>query len=279
MSALGFDIGGSNLKAVLKNKNKIIDKRIDPLPADFSALTDLMRSIFIDCSITFGRPKKIGIASASLFDASGKIIFAPNITYLEGKNLREEITQKTGVKNITLSHDSHAFLKAELAFNPDLKSKNVLLAVLGTGIGGAFTLNGKLVENNNGWSGEVGKMILDLKTGRNLEQLGGAKFIKSSLRISSVWEAKNRALSGDSKAISAFEKMGVNLAVGLSGAVNLLGSEVLVLGGGLMTTKKLWLSGFKRTFKANLIAPKKDKTELLLSGTGIFGGAIGSIIS
>ncbi len=278
MLALGFDIGGTNLKSIFWKDGQIKQKSIDSLPKDLPSLLDLIKDIFDECSESFGRPQKVGIATAALVDKKGKIILAPNIPYLNGKNLLEKIKRCTGMKKITACHDSHAFLRAELDLNKKIKSKNILFVALGTGIGGAFTVNGRLIEDTENWPGEVGKAVLDLRTGRTLEQLGGSQFLKSSLKVKSIMEAKIKAVSGDSKALIAFEKMGANLGVGLAGAVNLLGSDTVVLGGGLIETKKFWLQFFKRSFKANLIGPKKSKTKIIISVNGIFGGAIGSII-
>lgn len=275
MLALGFDVGGSNLKAVLMENKNILERRIETLPRDFVGLLGLIEEIYADWAGHHGKPKKIGLALAALCDSKGKILMAPNILYLKGRNLREKIMKKTGIKNVSLLHDSHAFLKAELALNLELKSRNILLVALGTGIGGAFTVDGRI---NAGWSGEVGKMVLDLRGGKNLEQLGGSQFVKSSLKIKSVLEAKKRAAVGDAKAIATFEKMGANLAVGLAGAVNLLGSDTIILAGGLTETRKFWLKKFNQVFKYSLISPKKSGTKVLVSKNGMFGGAIGSII-
>jgi predicted NBD/HSP70 family sugar kinase len=275
MLALGFDIGGSNLKVVLMENKKIREKRIDTLPENFISLLQLIEKIYADWSRSYGKPKKIGLALAALCDSKGKVLMAPNIPYLKGKNLREQIAKKTGIKKIVLLHDSHAFLRAELALNSKLKSRNILLVALGTGIGGAFTVDGRI---NAGWSGEIGKMVLDVKSGRSLEQLGGSQFIKTALKATSVLEAKRRAAGGNVKAKATFEEMGANLAVGLAGAVNLLGSDKVVLTGGLTETKKFWLKKFNQNFKANLITPRRNKIKVLISANSMFGAAIGSII-
>ncbi len=267
------------MKYFFFDKGNKAKKGIFDLPKDFPALIKLIEKIYVDCSSKSSKKiDKIGLSLAAILDRDRKkILLAPNIGYLSNKDLLGTIKSKLGVKNIFMEHDIHCFLKAELAAGKIASTESVLYVALGAGIGGAFTVNGKIIMGAHGSAGEVGNTIIDIQNRKSLEDLGGSKFIVSQLGVG-VFEAEKMALAGSEKAKKAFQTMGKNLGLGLANAVNILDPEIVLIGGGLLATKKFWLKEFKLSLNKNIISPKAKNIKIKTSSLGRFGGAMGSLL-
>jgi predicted NBD/HSP70 family sugar kinase len=121
-------------------------------------------------------------------------------------------------------------------------------------VGGALVLDGELLRGAQGFAGEIGHVVVDTegplcRCGSRgcLEQYAGQSAllrgagIDENAGVLGVRELERRAGHGDARAVAAVEQAGRTLGLVLSGAVNLLDPEAVVLGGiyrGLMP----WLS-------------------------------------
>ncbi|MFD9036431.1 ROK family protein [Streptomyces sp. NPDC059567] len=114
------------------------------------------------------------------------------------------------------------------------------------GVGGAIVVNGELLRGAHGFAGEIGHMAVDAegplcRCGSRgcLEQYAGQSALlraaglpeKGETGPSGVEELARRAAAGEPRALAAVEEAGRMLGLALSGAVNLLDPEVVVLGG------------------------------------------------
>ncbi|MFB7370779.1 ROK family protein [Streptomyces sp. NPDC056222] len=114
------------------------------------------------------------------------------------------------------------------------------------GVGGAIVVNGELLRGAHGFAGEIGHMAVDAegplcRCGSRgcLEQYAGQSALlrasgladEGETGASGVEELARRAEAGEPRAVAAVEEAGRTLGLALSGAVNLLDPEVVVLGG------------------------------------------------
>jgi len=134
-------------------------------------------------------------------------------------------------------------------------ARNVICITLGTGVGGGVILDGKLWRGTDGSAGEVGHTTVDpfhgpaCKCGNFgcLEMYASAtaivrltnealdRYSHSSLHgeILTADAIYNAGKAGDELALETFDKVGDYLGVGLANLMNLLGPEVIVIGGGV----------------------------------------------
>ena len=287
---LGFDIGGSSLKAVLvknlareKSKGrKIIKSEIEDLPDNLEKLLYLVSKIVSDFTIGI-KPTEIegiGFALAGVLDLKReKMLVSPNIKYLNNQPIKKLLVQKLKPYRIKIEHDVHCFLLAETRIGLAKFFKNVFYLTLGTGIGGAWMVDGKIILGSHGAAGEIGHMIINLKTikGEDLEELAANKFIKKWLGIGSI-EARQRAQAGDKKAREIFAQLGQNLGIGLANIINIFDPEAIVLSGGLIEAKEFIWPTAKEEIEKFVISPAAKKTKILFSQLGQFGGAIGATL-
>ncbi|WP_334663454.1 ROK family protein [Streptomyces cyaneofuscatus] len=124
------------------------------------------------------------------------------------------------------------------------------------GVGGALVLNGELLRGAHGFAGEIGHVVVDpdgpeCRCGSRgcLEQYAGQTALLRAAGVdgpgagggSGVLELERRARAGDERAVAAVAEAGRMLGRVVSGAVNLVDPDAVVLGGiyrGLMP----WLS-------------------------------------
>ncbi|GAB3568843.1 polyphosphate--glucose phosphotransferase [Spelaeicoccus albus] len=161
--AVGVDIGGSGIKGALVNlhKGKLVKKRTripTPRPADPEAVVDVVADVVrsvaehaadhdviespdeitdLPLGVTFPGIMKSGVAhsAANLGD------------HWVGLDVAGMISQATG-RTATVLNDADAAGQAEIDFGAGKDTKGVvLMTTLGTGIGCALFLNGKLVPN------------------------------------------------------------------------------------------------------------------------------------
>ncbi|WP_329126310.1 ROK family transcriptional regulator [Streptomyces sp. NBC_01465] len=112
------------------------------------------------------------------------------------------------------------------------------------GIGGALVLNGQLLRGAHGFAGEIGHVVVDpdgpdCRCGARgcLEQYAGqaallrAAGLDEAAGAAGIDELETRARAGDDRALSTLESAGRRLGQVLSGAVNLVDPDAVMLGG------------------------------------------------
>jgi glucokinase len=273
MAILGLDIGGSSLKVVLREKEKILKKEVFNLPREKKELFGLIEKIYKNFSQK-NKLEKVGIGVAGILDKEReKIMKAPNLSFLEGVKIKKEIEKKLKRK-VFIENDVNCFGLGEKFFG---KAKNLdyfIFLALGSGIGGAIFVNGKLILGKEGGAGEIGHIFLDIKNKLDFEELASDKFLKRKLK-KNTFEAKNLAEKGEKRSIEAFKELGKNLGFGIVNLIHIFDPQAIILGGGVILARKFFEKEMKETIKKFIIS-KSYKTKILFSNLGRFGGAIGA---
>jgi glucokinase len=273
MAILGIDIGGSSLKVILREKEKILKKEVFDLPKENKDLFDLIEKIYKNFSQK-NKLEKVGIGVAGILDKKReKIIKASNLSFLEGVKIKKEI-EKRLKRKVFIENDVNCFGLGEKFFG---KAKNLdyfIFLALGSGIGGAIFVNGKLILGKEGGAGEIGHIFLDIKNKFDFEELASDKFLKRKLGKNS-FSAKILAEKGQKKAIKIFKELGRNLGFGIINLIYIFDPQAIILGGGIILAKKFFEKEMKKTIKKFIIS-KIYKTKILFSDLERFGGAIGA---
>lgn len=276
---IGYDIGGSIVKAALVEEKKIIKSKIADLPGSLEQLLRWLKETKEE--LISGVEKEfsgIGFAVAGILNLErSKMLKSPNIKFLDNQPLGELFQSIAQPYRIKIEHDAHCFLVAEKEVGLAKDLKDVFYLTLGTGIGGAWMVDGKIFYGAHGAAGEAGHMIVDLQNKLDLEEIAANKFIKRELGIGSI-EALKRAQAGDIECQNVFKKIGKNLGVGLANIINIFDPEVVILNGGITEAKDLLLSGIKEGIEQFVISPAARETKILFSELGLEGGALGAAL-
>ena len=104
------------------------------------------------------------------------------------------------------------------------------------------------------------------------KKLGGGRAGKGTLEIAKLAEA------GDKKAKATLAELGENVGIGLANIINVFDPEVIVLSGGISEAKKLIEPYIKEQLKKLVSSPEAQKTKILFTKIGYYGGALGAAL-
>ena len=304
--AVGVDIGGTKIAAgVVTSDGRILRKATAPTPQDQDHLVRHILAVIEDLQGDYPGVAAVGVGAAGMIDwPTGHIRWAPNNSYSD-LPLQQLLAEGSGLPAV-VENDANAAAWAEAAVGAGAGLGNVIALTIGTGIGGGIILNGELQRGETGVAGEAGHIIINPvggelcgcgatgcleamasgtalgRDGRRaaaadpeglLTQLAGTA---ASVTGETVYQA---ALAGDTDARQLFGRLGFWLGVGIASLVNVFDPQLVILGGGLVTTGDLLLTPAHTSFERFVFArPHRQLPDLALAQLGPDAGLIGAAL-
>lgn len=225
---VGVDIGGTKMLLVAVHAGGVHTHRVDTgLDAEPEWIEHEVGAFLERLPLP---AFALGIAVPGLVSAGGGEIVAcdvlPCIVGWGGGSLRE-----SGMP-VCMINDAAAALIEEAASLPDATAGIVMV---GTGIGAAFSVEGRPLRGAKGWAGELGYLPLSARGGvETLDALASGAAITRRLGVDGPSVA-SRAGEGDPQALRCIAEAGEALGLGLATVINLLNPELLVLEGGVLS--------------------------------------------
>jgi predicted NBD/HSP70 family sugar kinase len=159
---IGIDVGGTKiLIQVFDEKLRILDEKMvktDVIHGKNGFFKQICALIdeFLTKSI-----KGIGIALPGIVNQkTGELVRAPHLPTGRNFKIRDLLKNRYKVA-VHADNDINAFLADEYAKPRIKKYKNVLALMVGTGLGGAAIVDGKMMYGANGYAGEFGHIIIN----------------------------------------------------------------------------------------------------------------------
>jgi len=200
-----------------------------------------------------------------------------------------------------LANDANAGGLGEALFGAGRNTRSILYVNVGTGIGGAIILYGRIYAGATSTAGEIGHCVVlpdgpvctcgkrgcleALSSGpalarRAKELLADAKGPSSALAALPADKLTGRdvgraAAHGDALPCKVVEEAACFLGIALANAVNLADPEIVVLGGGLTEMGEVFFQPARRSFRAQVL-PAAVSTPLLPAQLGYDAGVIGA---
>jgi len=278
MYYIGFDIGASSIKAVRIEDRKIIKTALRPLPLALGDFLETLGAMFRELSKNVTEISGVGFGFAGMLDERREImLISPNIKYLNNQPLKNLLTEKFKPYPVKIEHDAHCFLLAEKKVGLAKDLTDVFYVTLGSGIGGALMVDGKISIGAHGAAGEVAHTIINIDQATELESLASNKFIVSLLGVGSM-EAGRLAEMGDKKARQVLGQLGQNLGVGIANIINIFDPQAVIINGGISEEQELIIPGIKENIAKFVASPAARETKILFSQLGRFGGALGAAL-
>jgi glucokinase len=252
---LVFDVGGSHIAAsVFDPQSTTIDaiRDLQLLPdAEPEAFFKTFESLVAAARPAPATPRGISIAIPSPFDyEQGISQMRHKFQSLYGRDLRRELSRRFGCppEDIHFLNDAAASLIGELHRVSAAGAKRAIGITLGTGVGSAFAVEGKIVVEGPGippggeiWNqayrdGIVEDYVSTLAIQRTFEELTGKRL--------QVCEIASLASHGQ-EARQAFDKFGRELGNVLRRLSAAFAPDRIVLGGGIARAAALFLAAAK----------------------------------
>lgn len=161
--AIGIDIGGTAIKAAIVGiRGNLLESFHAPSPRTSSGLRDFAHSVLKRAS---AQVRGVGIGCKGIIDAdSSRVTSLPgDLHFLEGQLLSEVID--AGDLPVCAENDARTALIAEALWGAARGRRNVVLLTLGTGVGGAALVDGRVLRGASGAAGHLGHVTLDLRGG------------------------------------------------------------------------------------------------------------------
>ena len=160
MYAIGVDIGGTKIAAgVVDDQGRIIAKaRRQSVTLDVDALDLAVVSVCAELAAQY-EISAIGLAAPGFIGADQATVrFTPNLPWRDHP-LRDRVAAELGMDiPIVVENDANAAGWAEFRFGVGRDVEDMLLLTIGTGLGGAVVVAGRLVLGAWGVAAEVGHM-------------------------------------------------------------------------------------------------------------------------
>lgn len=278
MLRVGIDIGGTKTAGgVVDAEGNILDRlRVDTPPE----VSDLEDAVVDMCTHLCAQHEvdAIGVAAAGFIDTHrSTVIHAPNIAWRDYP-LKRALESRLNLP-VFIENDANAAGWAEFRFGVAQGVSHMVMLTMGTGVGGAVVLDGKLFRGGHGIGGELGHTrfireglrcgcgqrgcLEQYASGRALQREaqdiadGGADGAAlAELRESTgsiTGPAVSRlVLAGDPGAIEALRRVATALGEACGGFQASFDPELFVIGGGVAQLGESLLEPIRQAYETSL---------------------------
>jgi glucokinase len=252
----GIDLGGTHIKAAaFTPEGEVLDQVTEPTH---------------DGSRAGGIPAWAGAVRQILDDWAGRLggvaagvgIAAPGLPARDRRSILSMPVRMAGLEGfdwtsflgrgglVPVVNDAHAALLGEAWQGAARGLRHAVLITLGTGVGGAVLVDGRLLEGAIGRAGHLGHVSLDpygpvsiMRTPGAVEELVGECSLpkRSGGRFATTEALLAAAGSGDPDAQDVWTRSVRALACAIASYINVLDPEAVILGGGIIQAgDRLW---------------------------------------
>lgn len=292
-SYLGLDLGGTQIKAAVINlEGELLASRIEPTPSDRQVDETVKKLAELASDMLQSHPEihSIGVGSPGLVDSERRIIrISPNFPAWRDVALASLLFAELQIP-VQLENDVNCFGLAEHRWGAGRSGKQILALAIGTGVGGALILEGKLYRGATGAAGELGHVSVDLWGPRCscgnfgcIERYLGEKWFTHAARerlqddsISSPEEVSERANRGDVTAIGFIQERGEILGAACVSFINALDPEVIIIGGGISQAGDPLFEGIRRAVQNRAYSEQTKRVKIVPAQLGAYAGAMGA---
>jgi len=242
-SLLGLDLGGTSVKAVMVTAGGATLGRFHEAfeLAEPLAFARAVRTVLERASAEFGRPHRVGLSAPGIASKDGRsIAFMPGrFEGLEGLVWGEFLSRPEGVPVL---NDAQSALLGEVWCGAAAGAVNAVLLTLGTGVGGAAMVDGRMLRGHVGKAGHLGHVSLDPDGARDIcgtpgsleDAIGNHNIgVRSGGRFATTHDLVRAHEQGDPFATALWMRSVRSLAAAVASLGNVLDPEVVIIGGGV----------------------------------------------
>jgi glucokinase len=315
MHTAGVDLGGTKVQGVvIDGDGKRLGEARGRTPVEggpaavVAEIASVVKASAKAAKVPVGKLAGVGIGSPGRVDPeTGDLFGAANLPgFQDPVPLGDMVASALGVKRVLVGNDVAAATLAEHRLGAGKGLDDLLVVFVGSGVGGALVLGGRLRTGAHGAAGEIGHtVVIDggelCPCGRRgcMEAYAGRVALERTARAaaaggrptellaiqerqgrprmtSGVWKAALDA--GDPLAHELIDRAVEALGAAVASAVNLVDVEAVLIGGGL--GDKLGEPFVRRVEKAmipHLFMPP-SQVQVLLGRLGDYAGATGAAL-
>jgi glucokinase len=264
---IGVDLGGTNLRiAAISTEGELLEKITLGVKVALGRdhvigeMCDAIRRLS-DQYRSGGRFVGAGIGVPGIIDMeTGMMRKSANLPGWSDYPVRDEVERRLGTR-VYLENDANVAALGEKWLGAARDVADMVMITLGTGIGGAIILNGKIFHGMNGMAGEFGHVTVEpdgvpcgcgnhgcaeryasatavVRMAREAIEAGQAPSLARAASSNAEFSAKsiyNLAIQGNEEAQKIYHRFGRALGMLLADLVNIINLDMYVIGGGVVS--------------------------------------------
>lgn len=303
---VGVDLGGTNLRCAVVDENHAVVSRhqcptgaAEGADAVIGRLVDGIARVVGDAGLSASDIAAAGVGMPGpINQRTGVVYSATNMPGWDNVPLAEIMTQRTGIASF-LENDANCAGWGEFTAGAGKGSANMVMVTIGTGIGGAIIIDGKLIHGRDGTAGELGHLCV-VNGGRSCG-CGAKGCVEAYASASSVarrfqdlmregWKsplsAKGDAVTsrdifiaateGDPVALHVVEGTGYYLGVLCASLAEALNPDRCVVSGGMIDAGEELFAAIRKTCLEWNRHPAVRTMEIVPAALGANAGLVGA---
>ena len=256
---IGVDLGGTKIEVLLLDEKgqERFRQRLPTPRGHYQAILYTIQQLVQEAEQQAGKVCTLGIGTPGAISQTTGLMKNSNSVVLNGKPLQKDL-EIILQRPVRLENDANCFALSEATDGAAAGAPIVFGVIIGTGTGAGIVINGHLVTGANRIGGEWGHNALPWpqinelsgkacycgKQGCIETWLSGPGFAADYQSLSGVSlnavEIVQRAEQGDKVAEQALQHYEQRLAKSLAHVINILDPHIIVLGGGMSNTQRLY---------------------------------------
>ncbi len=304
---IGLDAGGTKLLGASLGDDLELGPRVRHAWAgeDRDATLEVIAAAVADIRASAPAAAAVGIGVPALVEWTDGVSRWSNHLPLDDVPLRALMAERLGLP-VVVDNDGSAAVLAEHRAGAAQGCENAVFVAMGTGIGGGLVLGGRVYRGAHGYAGEFGHVVVDhdgadcpgacpgrgcleaLASGRAIGVAGeraartapdsalGRQLAESGVVLGQA--VTELAHDGDDAAREVLADVGRRLGAGLTGIVNALDPDVVVIGGGAVTAGDLLLDPAREVVAERALPPVARAARIVPARFGEEAGVVGAAL-
>ena len=308
--AVGVDIGGTNLRfglvsdvgAILARK-RTAARVVQGPEGVFGRIADGISAMLKRAAEDGHVPVGIGLGVPGIISAAeGVVRFSPNLPGWADFPLKGRAQGRFPLPAV-VENDANAYALGEAWLGSGAGASSLVCITLGTGVGGGIILGGDVWRGVDGMAGEVGHLTVNPRgplcgcgnrgcleryaSATAVVERAGAALVKgsdSTLRAAfdrdpnglTADMVRDAAERGDALSAKVYREAGVNLGIALSGLINLLNVERIVIGGGMAGAWDLFIGPLEAEIKKRAFRIPRERCAIVKAKLGDDAAVLGA---
>lgn len=282
--AVGIDLGGTQIKAVLVNAEGAVLRRearpTSDTGEDSRSWAETVRALADE----LGPDLPLGLSAPGLAAPDRRsIAFMP--VRLRGLEGLDWTTFLGRADTVSVTNDAHASLLGEAWVGAARGLRDCVMLTLGTGVGGAIMSDGRLLRGHLGRAGHIGHLSIDLDGLPSIVGMPGALegFIgnynireRTGNRFATTHDLVASHRTGDAEATRLWLRSIRALACAIGSAINLLDPEAVIIGGGIAQANDALFGPLAEQLSEIEWRPAGRAVRIIPAMLGEWAGAIGA---
>lgn len=306
---LGVDAGGTAIKYEVDGPDgeRIGGGEVPTDPRDVAATLCALATDAVPLLGGAGLPRLAGagLACAGIVNpVSGRLDRSPNLPGWEHRDLGAAMRAAFGEVPVALANDVNGALYGEYLHGAGRGRRDLVMIALGTGVGGAVIVDGRLLVGRHFGAGEIGHMVLEdegppctcgsrgcleawagstglLRATRAAIAAGTASPALARLAAARGARLETRDLAGlasdgDASAIALFAAAGRRLGQAVANLVNVLDPDCVIIGGGVARAGELILGPCRERAVPLVLANEAKAIPIIPAELGPRAAAVGA---